>query len=171
VAGRDGERQRVYDAEDAAFLDTSYAERLGQAGCRWLLERLAAGPWWAACGRTPPVLRAARADSTRSTTVVDGGGAEVRIGPGMDQAHVLSHEAAHLLATPGAGHGPLFRAAHRDVATVVLGRQGRDRLVERYARSGLDLAPRRWPPPPPSGDGGLLAVWEARQALDSLRRR
>jgi hypothetical protein len=169
MGSRDGDRQRVYDAEDAAFLDTSYAERLGERGCRWLLERLVATPWWAACGRSAPVLRAARADSSRSTTVLGEGRTEVRIGPGMDQAFVLSHEAAHLLAAPDATHGPRFRAAHGDVAAVVLGRHGSDRLLERYRRCGLSLEGRDWPPPPDCGDGGLLAVWEARQVIDAGR--
>jgi hypothetical protein len=170
MAERDRDRQRVYDAEDAAFVDTTYAERLGASGCRWLLERMVATPWWASCARPAPVLRAARADSTRSTTVVGAGRAEVRIGPGMDQAHVLSHEAAHLLAGSDATHGPVFRAAHLDVAAVVLGRHGADRLSERYTRFGLRVHGRRWPPPPECGEGGLLAVWEARQVLDALRR-
>ncbi len=170
VAHRDGERRQVYDAEDAAFLDTSYADRLGERGCRWLVDRLAATPWWAAAG-PPPILRAARSDSARSTTVVAGAQAEVRIGPGMDQAHVLSHELAHLVASPGAGHGPLFRAAHLDVARVVLGGHGADRLADSYGRAGLGVDARTWPPPPDHGAGGLLAVWEARQALEALRAR
>lgn len=171
VAHRDGERQKVYDAEDAAFLDTSYAERLGERGCRWLLERLAATTWWSEVVGQPPVLRAARADSTRSTTVVTGELTEVRIGPGMDQAHVLSHELAHLVASPAAAHGPRFRTAHLDVATMVLGRHGADRLADRYQRAGLVVAPRTWPSAPDHGPGGLLAVWEARRALEALRRR
>lgn len=171
LAGRDGDRQRVYDAEDAAFLDTSYAERVGERGCRWLVERLVATPWWVTVGGPVPTVRAARADSARSTTVLADGRAEVRIGPGMDQAHVLSHELAHLLATPDAGHGPLYRAAHVDVATVLLGRHGADRLADRYARWGLVLAGRPWAPPADHGAGGLLAIWEARRALDALRRR
>ena len=171
MAERDGDRQRVYDAEDAAFLDTSYAERLGERGCRWLVTRLVAGPWWAASGLSAPVVRAARADSTRSTTVVAGDQAELRIGPGMDQAHVLSHELAHLLATPGAGHGRRYRAAHLDVASVLLGRHGADRLAVGYARAGLEVAGRCWPPPSDHGHGGLLAVWDARQALEALRTR
>jgi hypothetical protein len=169
VNGRDTDRQRVYDAEDAAFVDTSYADQVGERGCRWLVERLAATPWWASAGGAVPVLRAARIDSTRSTTVVAEGRIELRIGPGMDQPHVLSHELAHLLADPGAGHGPLFRAAHVDVASVLLGGHGADRLAARYGRAGLPLAVRRWPAPPEPGDGGLLAVWEARRALEALR--
>ena len=168
MAGRDGDRQRVYDAEDAAFVDTSYADRLGERGCRWLLERLVCSPWWAAGGWGVPELRAARSDSTRSTAVVADGRAELRMGPGMDQAAVLSHELAHLVATPGAGHGPLFRVAHRDVAAVLLGGHGAARLAERYARAGLSEATRACPAPPDSGEGGLLAVWQARQALEHL---
>jgi len=168
---RDAERQKVYDAEDAAFVDTSYAERLGERGCTWLLERLVATPWWAAASGGQPALRAARADSARSTTVVALGRAEVRIAPGMDQAHVLSHELAHLVARPDAGHGPLFRAAHLDVAGLLLGGHGAGRLAERYRRAGLSVAARRWPPPSGHGEGGLLAVWQARLALESLRRR
>ncbi len=170
-APRDGERQKTYDAEDTAFLDTSYAERLGEQGCRWLLDRMAATPWWSAAGARPPALRAARVDSTRSTTVVAGDRAEVRIGPGMDQAHVLSHELAHLVASPAAGHGPLFRAAHLDVALVLLGSHGAGRLAAGYARGDLLVAERSWPPPADHGPGGLLAVWEARLALEALRAR
>jgi len=171
AGGRDGDRQRVYDAEDAAFLETSYAERLGERGCRWLFDHLVAAPWWAAAAGPTPVLRAARSDSARSTTVVADDCTEVRIGPGMDQAHVLSHELAHLVAPAGAGHRGLFRAAHLDVATVVLGTHGAARLAEFYARAGLAVTARSWPPPPEHGPGGLLAVWQARLALDALRPR
>lgn len=166
MAGRDGDRQRVYDAEDAAFIDTSYAECLGERGCRWLLERMVATPWWSALGLAAPALRAARLDSTRSSVVLSKEGSQLRIGPGMDQAHVLSHELAHLVATPAAGHEPLFRVAHLDVASVLLGHHGADRLADRYARAGLSLVTRRWPAPGEVPAGGLLAVWEARQALD-----
>jgi len=161
----------VYDAEDAAFLETSYAERLGERGCRWLLDHLVALPWWAAAAGPAPVLRAARADSARSTTVVAGDRTEVRIGPGMDQAHVLSHELAHLVAPAGAGHRDLFRAAHLDVATVVLGTHGGARLMDFYRRAALPVAARTWPAPPERGPGGLLAVWQARQAVEALRPR
>jgi len=161
----------VYDAEDAAFVETSYADRLGERGCRWLLDHLVTLPWWAAATSGPvPVLRAARADSTRSSAVVAGDRTEVRIGPGMDQAHVLSHELAHLLAPAGAGHGGAFRASHLDVASVLLGAHGAARLAERYARAGLEVAARAWPAPPGHGPGGLLAVWQARRALEALRR-
>ena len=169
MAGRDTDRQRVYDAEDAAFSDTSYAERLGERGCRWLLDRVAATAWWAAAVGPAPALRPARIDATRSTTVHDGGRTELRIAPGMDQAHVLSHELAHLVAGTDAGHGPRFRAAHVDVATLLLGRHGADRLGDRYRRGGLRCAARAWPAPPDHGAGGLLAVWEARQALGALQ--
>jgi len=171
MATRDEDRQRVYDAEDSAFLDTAYAERLGERGCRWLVERFVATPWWVALGGAVPAVRAARADSSRSTMVVTHGRTELRIAPGMDQAHVVSHELAHVLATPDAGHGPSYRAAHIDVATVLLGGHGAGRLAVRYDRAGLMAASRRWPTPPQHGDGGILAVWQARQALDALRSR
>lgn len=167
----DSDRQRVYDAEDAAFLDTSYADRLGERGCRWLLGRLVATPWWSGLGLPAPALRAARIDSTRSTAVLGQDRSELRIGAGMDQAHVLSHELAHLLATPHAGHGSVFRVAHLDVAAVLLGRDGSDRLADRYGRSQLPSAVRRWAAPGDHGEGGLFAVWAARQALDALRSR
>ncbi len=171
MGGRDGERQRVYDAEDAAFLETSYAEGLGERGCRWLIERLTATPWWSeAAGGVVPALRAARADSARSAAVVAAGRAEVRIGPGMDQAHVLSHELAHLLAGADAGHGPWFRAAHLDLATIALGTHGAGRLAGAYGRAGLAIEDRRWPPPSDHGSGGLLAIWEALVALESFGR-
>jgi hypothetical protein len=170
VPRRDADRQRVYDAEDAAFLDTSYGERLGERGCRWLLDRLVATAWWSAGGWAAPVLRPARMDATRSTTVRRVGSTELRIGPGMDQPAVLSHELAHVVATPEAGHGPSFRTAHVDVAAVLLGAHGADRLADRYRRAGLAMSPRSWPAPPPHGDGGLLAIWQARQSLDALRR-
>ncbi|MEO5678535.1 MAG: hypothetical protein ABIS47_02595 [Acidimicrobiales bacterium] len=171
ASGRDGDRQRVYDAEDAAFLDTSYAERLGERGCRWLLDRLTATAWWATAAGAPPTIRAARADSTRSTTVLAEGRAEVRIGPGMDQPHVLSHELAHVVAGLDAGHGPPFRAAHLDVAAAVLGGHGAGRLAQAYERARLTLGPRWWPAPPDHGPGGLLAIWESRVILEARHLR
>ena len=172
AGGRDADRQRVYDAEDAAFMETSYAERLGERGCCWLLDHLVALPWWSTAAPGPtPLLRAARSDSARSTTVVADDRREVRIGPGMDQAHVLSHELAHLVAPAGAGHRDLFRAAHLDVATLILGTHGAARLSDFYGRAVLPVAARSWPAPPERGPGGLLAVWQARQALEALRPR
>jgi len=96
---------------------------------------------------------------------------EVRIGPGMDQAHVLSHELAHLVAPAGAGHRGLFRAAHVDVATLVLGAHGGGRLTNFYGRAGLTVATRAWPVPPEHGPGGLVAVWQARVAIEALQPR
>jgi len=175
---RDSRRQQVYVAEELAFGQTLADESAGLDGVSTLAGILFADPWWvdATGGVVPRVVRA-RSDAHRSTAARDRRGDwALRIAPGHDQPPTLSHEAAHVLtsvaieATPGAtaaAHGPLFRAAHLDVATVVFGAHGRQLLAHEYRRAGLDVAPRTaWPEPPtPIEPHGIVGVWRRAIAL------
>jgi hypothetical protein len=178
TAVRDAQRQRVYEAEELAFGQTLADESAGLGGMATLAGILFADLWWvdATGGVVPRVVRA-RSDAHRSTASRDRRGDWVlRIAPGHDQPPTLSHEAAHVLttvateATPGAtaaAHGPVFRAAHLDVATVVFGAHGRQLLAHEYRKAGLDVAPRTvWPEPPiPIEAHGIVGVWRRASAL------
>jgi len=172
---RDHQRAAVYRAEAEAFTDTLLDVPIGLDALHTLAGVLGADPWWVATTRgAEPAVRAARADALRSVAVVDATGRwTVRIAPGHDQVVTLSHELAHVLAglttgpaaSPVAAHGPLFRAAHLAVATVLLGTHGAGLLAAAYQREHLSLAATTpWlAPPPPDDEHGLYGRW--RQAI------
>ena len=73
-------------------------------------------------------------------------------------------------STPGAtaaAHGPMFRTAHLDVATVLFGAHGRQLLAQEYRKAGLDVSARTaWPEPPtPIEAHGILGAWRRAIAL------
>lgn len=169
---RDSDRARVYRAEQDAFEHTLYDQDLGPARLVGLARALFAHPWWQACAPRAPALVPARADSCASVAVVALDGEEIRVAPGQETAHVLAHEAAHLLVwtyiAAAAGHGREFRSAHLDVARVVNGSMAADMLAQAYSCEALALAPRSWPEPPDEGPRGLLGRLHLKSSLDAI---
>ena len=174
---RDAQRSRVYRAEELAFGETLADQSASLDGLATLAGILFVDPWWVtATGGVVPRVARARTDSRRSTASRDRRGAWVlRIAPGHDQPPTLSHEAAHVLVAvaaearlgPIAAHGPVFRAAHLDVATVLFGTHGRQLLAREYRSAGLEVAAHpSWPTPPTPIDAhGTLGTWRRAIAL------
>lgn len=170
----------VYDAEDHAFLETTYAEPLGMIALHGLSGLLQAHPWWKASG-CPFDLAATRREARSSRAVTaPGRSAQVRIAVGAESAIVLAHEAAHLLIhrhVPSApAHGAEFAQADLDVCTIVLGVRGARRLADAFASAGITTAPRLWREPPPDmlSPRGLLGDWllaHRHHQIASLRDR
>jgi len=159
-AVRDAERTRVYAAEEAAFAGTLAEEPLSWAE----LEQLAAD-LLGALRRTgvdpgPVRLRRARRDAAHSSARAgEDRAGEIRFAPGHEAPATLTHELAHLVAGPAAGHGPRFRAAHLAVAGLGLGARGAEILAGEYARARLPVATRHpWPAVVPLPGWGLLGA-------------
>jgi hypothetical protein len=71
----------------------------------------------------------------------------------------LIHELAHVLAGVAAGHGPVFRRAHVDLAGFAFGDTEAGWLLDAYAAMGLTTGGRHWPTPPVRrGAGGAVAL-------------
>lgn len=152
----DRDRAEVYAAERMAFegTDLEVVEPLEH------LVRFAAtivdGGWWPA---GPVSVRAARRDASSSSARNAGGRAPVvRLAAGQRTRATVVHELAHVLAGPGAGHGPRFRRAHVDVVAVAFGPERAGWLADAYAAAGLRLAARAWPAPPAEGPGHAIAL-------------
>jgi hypothetical protein len=150
-------RSAVYAAELMAFDGTELESVEPFAVVQAFAEQLLAGPWWSA---GPVRVTTARRDARASTTRAGGSGqdAEIRLaGPQCTRSTVV-HELAHVLAGPAEGHGPMFRRAHVDVATVALGAERGGWLAEAYAAAGLELGARAWPEPSAGGPGHVIAL-------------
>ncbi len=143
---RDKDKQKVYDAESDAFLDTPLADLIREeevvAGYRAVL----ASPVWQ---WSPVNIRSGRVDITRC------GGYESRDGitTVASRVHrsVISHELSHAVVRRiGAfdpGHGPVFRRVHVYLAGAIFGEEYGDLLLRAYTAHHLsiDLTPMRLP--------------------------
>ncbi len=154
---RDLHRQRVYDAEEAAFGGTHLAERLSWPDVEATFHAVVHHAWWLAIGATQPVLRTARVDSLRSSA----DGREIRIAEGGRNALTIAHELAHhLVACTTAGaepaHGPRFCAALIRLVQLVGGVPARRRLEAELARREVPVGP--WWSSEPPGSVALAAT-------------
>lgn len=171
---RDSTRSRTYAAEEAAFAHTLYHERLGMHGATRLARMLAAEPWWMKLGIDFEVV-ATRRESTRSFARYGGEDApdQIRLSIGGENAATLAHECAHLVVinhSPGvAAHGPEFRTALLDVATVLLGTTGREMLADAFAQDRLSVGPRQWDRPEPGTDHGLYGQYRIEVQIEAIR--
>lgn len=140
----DRDRAQVYAAELAAYDGTDLEHVVPFAALVALAERVMGDPWWPA-GRVP--VRPARSDAGSSSTRL-GRQVVVRLARPQQTPATLVHELAHVLAGFDAGHGPLFRRAHVDIALVAFGREPACWLTDAYGAAELALAERPWPDPP-----------------------
>lgn len=162
----DRDRQRVYDAEDAAFGGTTMDEALEWHEVEVLVAAVVADPWWTSLGIVTPRLRAARSDARTSCS----DGEVVRISREGQTAVTVVHELAHHLsghlAWPADPEGPSphdgrFRATALRVATIVGGTPGADALARSWERHGLCVAAWPWGEPvgrPPRALRGARAL-------------
>ena len=149
---RDQDRQRVYDAELAAFGGTTFDEPVPWSELVAVFETVIRHPWWQNLAVVAPSLVRGRRDSQRSSS----NGAVVRIAPGAQSGSTLTHELAHHLVThlglADPGHGPQFRAAGLRTVELVGGSRSRQILSGEWARWGLSVG--TWAfPEPPTGPG------------------
>lgn len=155
-AGRDTDRQRVYDAEEAAWGGTTMTDPLTWAEIEVLAAAVSADPWWVVLGVPAPVVERARADSTNSSA----DGRRIRLSTAGFDAATVSHELAHHLAAhlpwvvddPETPHGPRFRAAALRTAMVVGGSLAVDQLATAWHQQRLTVA--EWPGAEPAGRNG-----------------
>jgi hypothetical protein len=152
----DRERQRVYDAEDAAFGGTLLHEHLAWDDMVVAFHAVVGGAWWRSLGVTVPALVRARADSARSSS----DGASIRIAPAGQTALTVAHELAHHLVAALSpperpAHGPEFRAAALRTVAVLGGTWARGALDAEWERWGVPAGAWAWAEPP-AGPGHLL---------------
>lgn len=148
-------REEVYAAELAAYDGTDLEAVVGFDELVALTERLTAASWWP---RGPVVLRRARRDASSSSTRRSPSRDDlvVRLADPQRTRATLVHELAHVLAGVEAGHGPVFRRAHVDLAVAAFGTERGGWLADAYAASGLAVGERSWPAPP--GRSGAIAL-------------
>lgn len=139
----DDDRAQVYAAELAAFDGTDLEAQVAFDEVVALAERVMLDPWWPV--EPVPVLPA-RADA-RSSSTRAGRDVVIRLARPQQTPATVVHELAHVLAGIDAGHGPLFRRAHVDVALVAFGCEPAGWLATAYLAAGLALAERAWPSP------------------------
>ena len=147
-------REEVYAAELAAFDGTDLEAAVPFDDLVVLAGVLTTSRWWPA-GRQVVVRRARR--DARSSTTRWHAGATVAVADAQATPATLVHELAHVLAGPEAGHGPVFRRAHVDLAVVAFGGDRGGWLADAYADVGLTLGARRWAAPP-AGAAGPIAL-------------
>lgn len=154
---RDSQRQRVYDAEVAAFGGTLLDEPMRWDALVAVVDALAHHPWWLGLGLDRPEVVAARSDSRRSTS----DGRTIRLAAGGRTPLTVAHEMAHHLVAALHGphveaHGPTFRAAELRTVAVIGGTDARRVLANEWRRWGLPPGP--WPhAEPPDGPGLALS--------------
>lgn len=142
----DAGREAVYAAEVAAFEGTSHESLVPFDRLLALATDITSAPWWP---HGPIAVVAARADAGSSSARQRSGGSPVvRLAAPQLTPATLVHEFAHVLAGVAAGHGPVFRRAHVDLAAHSFGAAAAGWLVEAYGAMGLDLGARAWPQPP-----------------------
>lgn len=159
MSRRDLHRQRVYDAEDAAFGGTTLDEPLAWAALVAVVHAVTHHPWWRDLGVPAPAVRPARDDAARSSA--DGG--TIRFARPGRTALTAAHELAHHLVAALVGphvepHGPQFRAAELRTVAIVGGDEARAVLDAEWARWGLPAAAWPWPEPPPGPGLALVGV-------------
>ena len=136
-------RAEVYAAEVAAFEGTELEAVVPFGVLVELAGRVVAQEWWP---RGDVFVRRARSDARDSTTRQASRVAIHLAAPQMTPA-TLIHELAHVLAGVESGHDELFRVAHVDLATSVLGADCAGWLTVAYRDAGLAVGVRQWPQP------------------------
>lgn len=140
----DDDRAQVYAAELMAFDGTDLEQVVPFDDLLVLAERVMGDPWWPV---DPVPVRAARSDAQSSSTR-SGRDVVVRLARPQQTPATLVHELAHVVAGLDAGHGPLFRRAHVDVAALAFGPEPARWLATAYHAAALALAERPWSGPP-----------------------
>lgn len=150
----------VAAAESAAFEATEFDALITRAELQRAFDAATGSEWWVACfAGSPPALRLVTppARTQTSTARRREGGFEIRVAAGQLNRSTLAHELAHVLAGIDAAHGPLFRRAFVDVATMVGDTLIGEWLGAAFAGFDLAVADRRWPAPwSASGPGFVL---------------
>jgi hypothetical protein len=168
---KDGERQKVYDAESFAFEGSIYEASIGMFELRAVAARLCALQIWRRGGGGTIVVREARVDALRSSAHKST--SEIRIAAGQDSVATLAHEGAHLIS--GDGHGPEFRSRHVEVLRVLAGADASNKLREVYRGRGLGVGVGEvWHVEEPICRdvlAGLVGIGAAEVAKERMRRR
>lgn len=142
----DRDRAQVYAAEVAAFEGTSF-ETIDSFDSLVVAARRATQAFWWPVPELEIVE--SRVDARSSTTSWRLGNVPtIRLARPQQTLATLSHELAHVLAGSDAGHGAVFRRAHLDVTSAVIGADGAAWLSDAFVAFGLPIGQRTWPEPP-----------------------
>lgn len=156
MSGADEGRAAVYAAEIVAFEGTSYEALVAFESLAHLADTLTAAAWWP---HGPIEIRKARAGAGSSSARQRSGDAPVvRLAEPQMTTATLVHELAHVLAGVDAGHGPVFRRAHVDLAGCAFGPVEAGWLLDAYEAMGLELGRRAWADVPVNGRSGPVAL-------------
>jgi hypothetical protein len=148
----DHDRQRVYDAEEAAFGGTTLDEPLSWDDVEVLMSAVTSDRWWTELAIPAPRLLRARADARTSRA----DGSAIRICRDGQTALTLIHELGHHLSghlpwpssdVADSAHGPRFRASALRVAMVVAGPVAVDQLARAWRSHGLSVTIWAFPEP------------------------
>lgn len=126
----DVDMQKVYDAEELAFLGTPLEDLQQESSIAAAYRTLLDAPWWK-WGHVE--VRPARADMVSHQGKADH--FSVITSAGRANRYVVSHELAHLVAKRQGTcdrHGPHFRTAHLFTVGAAYGIQYADLLAQAY---------------------------------------
>ena len=139
--GRDDDRSEVYAAELSAVGGTTLEQQLSLDELRDAAAAIITSAWWPTRAIT---IGSARKDARSSRAHDRGDRDEIRVAAGQHDMATLIHELAHALAGTAAGHGPMFRAAHLDLMSLLAPPVVVDWLRRAYAAHGLAVGEREW---------------------------
>ena len=142
---RDDDRSEVYAAELSAVGGTTLEQQVSLSDLQNAAAAIVTSAWWPT---GPVAIRSARSDARSSRAHDDGDQVEIRCAVGQHDMATLIHELAHALAGTAAGHGPMFRAAHLDLMTLLAQPADVEWLRRAYAAHGLAVGERQWEQPP-----------------------
>ena len=147
AVSRDDDRSEVYAAELSAVGGTTLEQQVPLRELHDAAAAIVASAWWPT---GPVAIRSARSDARSSRAQDRGDQVEIRLAAGQHDMATLIHELAHALAGTAAGHGPIFRAAHLDLMSLMAQPADVEWLRLAYAAHGLKVGERRWEQPPPA---------------------
>ena len=142
---RDDDRSEVYAAELSAVGGTTLEQQVSLRELQNAAASIVTSAWWPT---GPVAIRSARSDARSSRAHDRGGQVEIRFAAGQHDMATLIHELAHALAGTAAGHGPIFRAAHLDLMSLLAEPADVEWLRRAYAAHRLAVGERRWGQPP-----------------------
>lgn len=156
---RDDGRSEVYAAELSAVGGTTLEQQVSLSELQQAAAAVVLSSWWPT---GPVAIGSARSDARSSRAHDRGGRVEIRLAVGQHDMATLIHELAHALAGTPAAHGPMFRAAHLDLMSLLAQPADVEWLRRAYAAHGLAVGERQWEQPRSAAGQPSLSGRDAR---------